>query len=254
MKRALLVGINQYQQTQFNLAGCVNDVLEMGAILKDVYGFGAEEIQLVTDAQATRSNIMDSLTNLLSGTSAGDQLLFYFAGHGTQKGFEVDGEPAGRDQAIVPYEITMNSLVTDNELFGIIAPRLDPDVKFTAFYDCCHSGTMVRFVDFDEAGELQVFQNRCIDLSSLPGAVRAAEVGPYNVLSACKDEQTAADLKIDGVPRGAFSYALQAVLREEPGIRIADCDGRVLERVKKVSAHKQEPQYYYIEPNAMVLG
>ena len=254
MKRALLVGINQYEQAQFNLAGCVNDVLEMGKILKENYGFSDGDMRVVTDAQATRSNIMESLTNLLSGTSAGDQLLFYFAGHGTQKGFEVDGEPAGRDQAIVPYEITINSLVTDNELFGIIAPRLAPDVKFTAFYDCCHSGTMIRFVEFDENGGLQTLQNRCIDVSGLPEAMRAAEIGPYNVLSACKDEQTAADLKIEGVSRGAFSYALQSVLREEPGIRIADCEDRVLERVKTVSSHKQEPQYYYVEPNARVLG
>lgn len=254
MKRALLVGINAYQQPQFNLAGCVNDVLEMGKILKEKYGFLDEEIRLVKDAQATRSNIIESLTNLLSGTSDGDQLLFYFAGHGTQKGFEVDGEPAGRDQAIVPYEITMSSLVTDNELFGIIAPRLAPDVKFTAFYDCCHSGTMIRFVAFDENGELQTVQNRCIDLAGLSGDVRAAEIGPYNVLSACKDEQTAADLKIDGVSRGAFSYALQALLREQPDVRIADCEGRVLELVKKISPHRQEPQYYYVEPDARVLG
>lgn len=254
MKRALLVGINRYEQAQFNLSGCVNDVLEMGKILKESYGFADEEIRYVTDAQATRSNIMESLTNLLSGVSAGDQLLFYFAGHGTQKGFDVDGEPAGRDQAIVPYEITMNSLVTDNELFGIIAPRVAPDIKFTAFYDCCHSGTMIRFVEFDGNGELQTVQNRCIDLSGLPEMMRVAEVGPYNVLSACKDEQTAADLKIDGISRGAFSYALQSVLREEPGVRIADCEDRVLERVRKVSPHKQEPQYYYVEPNARVLG
>ena len=79
-------------------------------------------------------------------------------------------------------------------------------------------------------------------------------IGNLQKISACKDEQTAADLKIEGVSRGAFSYALQSVLREEPGIRIADCEDRVLERVKTVSSHKQEPQYYYVEPNARVLG
>jgi len=256
MNRALLIGINEYQQPQFNLNGCVNDVTAMADLLKDKFSFSDSDIRFLTNREATRNNIIENINALLSDIADSDRIILYFAGHGTQKNYNVDGENSGRDQAIVPYEISMGSLITDNELFDLIGPRVENSTaKFTAIYDCCHSGTMVRFVDFAEDGSVDTVLNRCIDVPMPKLALRAANMAPYNVLSACKDEQTAADLKVEGVSRGAFSFALQRLLRDSPNIRIADCEKMVLETIQRISTHIQEPQYYAVDPGtSLVVG
>ena len=85
MKKALLVGINDYQRPRINdLSGCVNDVLEMGDILLNFYGFERRNVEILTDRRATRSNILEGLDRLTKDAKRGDVLLFHYSGHGSQ--------------------------------------------------------------------------------------------------------------------------------------------------------------------------
>ncbi len=60
MKKALLVGINDYQRPRINdLGGCVNDVLEMGDIILNFYDFERRNVEIPTDGRVTRSNILE---------------------------------------------------------------------------------------------------------------------------------------------------------------------------------------------------
>ena len=56
-KRALLIGINKYKIPGADLRGCVNDVKNMTAALKEFYGFGAADIKTLVDYQATKKNM-----------------------------------------------------------------------------------------------------------------------------------------------------------------------------------------------------
>jgi len=242
-RKALLIGINKYEQSP--LAGCVNDVLAMRDILIAQYQLQPSAIRILAEADATSAGIRAEIGQLLTGISASDQLLLYFAGHGTQKGYNAVGEEDGRDEAIVPVDMSYSTLITDNDLFDLIAPRVaEAGAHFSAVYDCCHSGTMVRDVEI-EGDDINIVSNRCIFIP-LPVElkIRSLALGPFNVLSACQDAETAADLKINGMPRGAFSYALQSILAQNPDILLGQLDSKVLEVIKRVSPkHVQNPNY-----------
>jgi len=241
--KALLIGIDKYAQAP--LWGCVNDIAGAASLIRECYGVPESNTKILTNEAATRNAILENLKLLCSDIAAGDKLLFYFAGHGTQKGFNVQGELDGKDEAIVPYDMSYATLITDNELFDIIAQPVETSgAAFTAVYDCCHSGTMVRDVTLQEGG-MSVVTNRCVYIP-LPAKLptRSIEMAPYCVLSACQDSETAADLQIDGIHRGAFSYALQKALRETPGTLLSALDQQVLGLIRQVSPrHPQNPNY-----------
>ena len=251
-KRAFLIGINQYSNPQFSLNGCLNDVSSMRSVLVDLYGFGADDIKTITDAGATKDSIISGLKSLVDGASLGDNLVFCYSGHGTRiVTTDVAGHPDGKIDAIVPFEATFKSLITSQELYDIITAKVAPDVSFTAIYDCCHSGTMIRVLDFDSNGDIAItVQNRFIPLP-LPPLVPMKDVliGAYQAFSACLDNETAADVSSvpdENRPRGAFSYALHKIIRGKAGkLSISDLDVATLPLIKDVSpSHIQTPVFY----------
>jgi hypothetical protein len=253
--RALLVGINRFSVSKHDLRGCVNDMMSLRDLLIGSYEFTPADITMLVDADATRAAILGALRTLVRDVRDGDRIVFGAATHGTQKGFGVPGEEDGKNEALVPHDVSYSTLIVDDELFDIIAPAVDGKrASFTAIYDLCHSGTMVRTLDFDkDDGQLvEPVVNRCIDVSSLREVtLRDVQLGPYNVLSACRDEETAADLRDaggSGRPRGAFSYALHRRLAAMPHATLAQLEVPVLDGIRAVSSHTQTPQYYAVDP------
>ena len=62
-KYAVLVGINNYYQepgviSYLSLTGCVNDVNSMKALFINRFGFNEENIKIITDAAATKKNVV----------------------------------------------------------------------------------------------------------------------------------------------------------------------------------------------------
>lgn len=115
---ALVVGIETYQQPGIiSLPGCANDAELMRQALMDKFGFPAENIVTVLNAQATRAGIETAFrTQLIERAQPGDVVVFYYSGHGTQvpddNGDEADGvnvRPAPNQPtvsvAMVKYEI-----------------------------------------------------------------------------------------------------------------------------------------------------
>lgn len=77
---AVLVGINTYDGTVNNLRSAVRDA-------ESVYNFfrettSDENIVLLTDRQATRSNIIARINEVFSCVTKDDVVVFYFSGHG----------------------------------------------------------------------------------------------------------------------------------------------------------------------------
>lgn len=145
--RALLVGINDYPD--YPLRGCVNDALQLQALLIERYGLSDGQTRLLLDSQATSAAITAGLHWLAEADDDGTPAarLFFFAGHGTLKADEQGDEPDGTDECLLPYDHASAGLMTDDLLRQIYASfRAMP---LLLIMDCCHAGTIHRGLDDD---------------------------------------------------------------------------------------------------------
>jgi metacaspase-1 len=154
--RALVVGINHYPgiprdgvKNGSDLAGAVTDAERFAGMLTTTLGYQAEDVKLLTDAQATREGILDAFQLwLIDGTQPGDRVMFYFAGHGTQE-WVPDGS-GGRHatSSIVPADARLTAenqisgLIFGTDIGALIKRLSGRDVTIVA--DSCHSGSISR--------------------------------------------------------------------------------------------------------------
>jgi hypothetical protein len=154
-RKALLVGVNNFQFLNSPLKGCVNDTLDMAALLKDTLGFTDGDITLLHDAQATKSNVMAALTGFVESAKRGETkyIVFQFSSHGTQIP-DVGGDESDQaDEAFCPYDLKQKGdqwdpahIISDDELHDLFG-QLPPTVLLECYFDTCHSGTGLKPVD-----------------------------------------------------------------------------------------------------------
>lgn len=221
-KRALVVGINDYPGTGNDLYGCVNDANDWADVLQG----RSFEVTKLLDAAATRQNILDELGESLDRSRSGDILFFQYSGHGTWVPGQGGDEP--RDEAICPYDLRTNGVITDDEFFSLFSQR-HRGVRVVMVADSCYSGTLNRL-----AGPLSD-QPRFVKFlppeawmgtpaaSSDPQWTRAATTSPARtlrsgalVLAGCSDKQVCYDASFDNRPNGAFTYVALKALAELP--------------------------------------
>jgi hypothetical protein len=138
-KGAVCVGINDYPGTYNDLSGCLNDANDWAELLREHFGFG-DDLELLTDSNATKDNILSALEDLIKGAKAGDVVVFTYSGHGTWVYDQGErDESDNRDEAICAHD----GNVLDDELRDIIR-QIDKDAQLTFISDSCHSGTITR--------------------------------------------------------------------------------------------------------------
>ncbi len=145
LMRALLVGIADYPDAASRLEGPVNDVFSVSAALQEL-GFPADSIRVVLNERATTAGIRERLKWLLADAKPGDELFFFYAGHGAQiPGYGRDAEVDRVDECLVPYDFDWSAgrAITDDE-FCELYSQLPYEARFTAMLDCCHAGGMTR--------------------------------------------------------------------------------------------------------------
>jgi hypothetical protein len=244
VRRALLVGINNYPDPRNNLKGCVNDVLLMGKTITENFGFNADNIRLLTDQRATTSNIRQRLRWLVEGAGPGSSLLFHYSGHGSQvrdrNGDEMDDH---LDEIICPYDLDWDDPFTDDE-FAHVIEGIPDGVNFTLILDCCHSGTGTRQffkepgargrdgsrflvpppdVAFRMAAGVEIDQSspertvNMVGTRDLPTRQFGASLTDQNaiLISGCRSDQTSADAYIDSDYHGALTYSLVQAIRSK---------------------------------------
>lgn len=219
MKKALLVGINDYPF--FPLRGCINDVEDMAAFLVARGGFRKSDIRLVTDRRATASAITSRLRWLVRSLRPGDEGLFHFSGHGTRLATRnPEGEVDGLDEVVCPadYDWTGRRAIRDKDFAALFQP-LRAGARLLWISDSCHSGDLSRGEDPGSAA------SRPRRLPAPPdvawriaaaaesgwrplGFARVASDLGLNLLAACAPHETAIDGSFDGRPNGAFTRIL----------------------------------------------
>lgn len=241
MKKALLVGINKYAMVGNDLAGCVNDVLDMRDVLIKYRGFAVEDIRVVTDERATLGNIFDRLKWLTEGATSGDSLVFHFSGHGSQvRDRNGDELKDGMDEILCPHDMDWDGIfISDDDLQDAFS-KLPQGVTLDVILDSCHSGTATRAgcfcsdrpfkakylsppADIACRGEgpkpkrglfswiLSMFDSPVIEDSKPIITMNHA------LFAGCQDKQYSADAQIGGAPHGAFTYYFCEAIRKVGG-------------------------------------
>lgn len=175
---AVCIGIDAYRVSP--LAGCVNDSRAWRRRLEKL-GF---TVHALVDREATRAAIADALAELVGRARSGDELVFQFAGHGSQVK-DLDGDETDPyDEVLCPVDYHNGELLTDDDIYAATAKLgLAPGAHLTFITDCCHSGTNTRAAPSMRSRDGDDSRNRWIKLSEAvvekyvarrKGAVRAA--------------------------------------------------------------------------------
>ncbi|XP_022141917.1 metacaspase-1 isoform X2 [Momordica charantia] len=208
-KRALLCGVT-YKNWKHKLHGTVNDVLNMQELLINDFAYPKQNIRILTEEETdpdripTKKNIQSSLKWLVEGCEGGENLVFYFSGHGLrQPDFAMD-ELDGYDETICPVDFLEEGMISDNEINATIVWPLKNGVKLHAIVDACHSGTIL------DLPYVYSQRNGWIDNRPPSGARKETSGGLAISLSACGDDQYAADTSMltGKTMNGAMTFIL----------------------------------------------
>jgi len=224
----LAVGVSKYQLPELQLKFAAKDARDFSDVLKKQQGslYREVEVKLLTDAAATRDEVVDGLDWLQKQVTSKDIGMLFIAGHGVNDPngiyyfLPANADPEKLKRTGVPFSDIKNTLAS---LAG----------KSLFFVDTCHSGNVMggrRAVANDITGALN-------DLSS-------AENGVV-VFSSSTGRQYSLEDPAWG--NGAFTKALveglagKADFNKSGRITHKMLDFYVAERVKQLTDGKQTP-------------
>lgn len=247
-RRALCVGINDYPGTGSDLRGCVNDARDWRSLLDS----REYETRLLLDADATRQNMRDAITQVVAATAPGDIGVITFSGHGSWKVDEDADEADLRDELLCPYDINEGNYLSDDELYEIFGDR-ERGARIVLISDSCHSGTVARVAppsEEDDSPDRVRFlaPETFLDASPLQHAraLRAPRLfsrprASALLLAGCQDTEYSYDASFGGRPNGAFTYvAIRALDKAGPGAAYSDWFDAIRQRLPSAS-HPQTP-------------
>jgi pimeloyl-ACP methyl ester carboxylesterase len=256
---SLIVAIDEYPIPAHRLNGCKNDATAFSEYLgkyAKANGFKYSENRLF-DANAKRLSVVEGFKNLKKAADK-DVCVLYYSGHGSQMPAppEFWDEQDRMSETLVCWDSRTpgGRDLIDKELATLIwSVTNEKDVHFLAVMDCCHSGSNTRdmsvkarmaepstFVPRDVKG---FFGNEVWDNFQPP-------TSRHVHLAAAKDNETAKELKINELPRGAFTHTLIKMLEQTGGnITYNELTTRVSQNVKNI-VQEQSPQCDAFEETA----
>jgi len=205
--RALCVGVGDYIEGDDNdLSAPPYDVDKIRQILQQCR-FGTSNttfsnISYLKDWQATKSNILQSISSAFSGADDNDVSYFYFSGHGSS---------LGNISYICPADATSfaDSAISVNELESALSAI--PGTK-VVFLDSCYSGGFIgKAIDTTSASKekLESFNDEVITVFSQAQPKGLLTTDQYRVLTSCHYYQTCLEIyPEEGNPFGVFTMAL----------------------------------------------
>ncbi|KAK6151405.1 hypothetical protein DH2020_014040 [Rehmannia glutinosa] len=289
---ALVVGCNYPGVPGYVLHGCHNDALAMREVLITRFGFDSKHVELVIDKPGspimpTGANIKRALNKMIDRAEQGDVLFFHFSGHGMliQPPYAPKEEEViiASDKNIitsvdfrqlvnrVPKGATFTILADSCQSGGLIdkekeqigpdttprnpnntKPRMIPFQSFLQYFTSLTGntstdiGTHMVQVFGDDASLM--FHDDPIKTS-----LRPLKPDEGILLSGCQKDEYSDDLTENVVkPCGAFSNAVQMVLKENPGRGLSNREIVMMARkiLKRQENEDQHPCLYCSDRNA----
>ncbi len=198
-----------------DLDGAVSDARAMEQLLLTRFAFLPANVRHLYNEQATRSGILDAVRQLIRESQPGDVVVFYYAGHGSQRYNSLAPASASInrfDQTIVPADANLGQYdVRNTELTALFDELLAKGVQVTLIFDSCNSGSAVRglvplkvrFAPFD--------LRDARDPADPESLTRPGRRNPALVLAAAQESEFA--WEDPGTGHGAFTAALLRVLQ-----------------------------------------
>lgn len=168
MRRALVVGLNDYPQKGAQLYGAINDATEVKKLLeKHGDNFPNFEVEFLT--KATRSELMGAIKRLFTGGSEIEISLFYFSGHGFIN--EVGGYIVTQDAELNDEGIFMDSIINVIKTSGVQNKII--------LLDCCHSGAFGNYANAEQT----TIGNGVTILTSSKSVEKSFEINGHGVFT-----------------------------------------------------------------------
>lgn len=144
---AVVVGVNTYPYVEdSDLKKARSDALLYRDFLLSHMGLEPSEITLLLDRDATRTSVIAAIQqDLIAGTKPGDNVYFYFSGHGSRINDAGSDETTdGKDEMIILSNAGSSEFgaILDDEI-GILFESIT-DRRVMIVVDACHSGTISR--------------------------------------------------------------------------------------------------------------
>jgi hypothetical protein len=139
---AIVVGISDYPGTGSDLDYADDDATAMYDALT-TYGYAPANINLLTDMEASYDAIRDAVVDVKGKAETGDEVVFFFSGHGAKGQGDPDGDGEKVDEAIVShngYPDGEFKYIWDGELREWFSDFATNRIIF--IFDSCLSGGM----------------------------------------------------------------------------------------------------------------
>lgn len=217
-KIALCCGINDYQGSQNDLRGCINDAKEWAKLLSNHYGF---TVNILTDSQCTKNNIKDYIDNICKELSSNDLLVITYSGHGTRVKDSDGDESDGMDEAICLYD----GNVIDDDICAWLS-KIQEGVNITIISDSCHSASVTRAYLGDDYKKARFIEPELMELHDIGQPPKSSMWDKsisqndmnHMLLSGCQAWEYSYDATFNGKPMGAMSYYATNILNDSPNI------------------------------------
>jgi hypothetical protein len=258
MRKALIIGINIYNNRSDRLKGCLNDAEKMSNIF-DNSDFSIESTRSLLNSIATKEVIINNLINDIDSCRPNDCFIFYFSGHGSQVESNEPGiENDYLDEVLCPtdFSIQEGKFIRDKELVEIFGRGLSRGVNIEIILDSCFSGGMDRgglgikvFQELKNKFSFLYSKDRCIQSSyDISGKnvnkfelnflnSKSTNVVNFVLWSACKGDQRAKEEEIGGVIQGVFTYHFSSCIKDS--ITRSELHSEIQNRMPR---YKQIPQ------------
>ena len=168
--RALLIGCKKYpgyyrtvngKKEPLQLNGPPNDVRLIKSLLEEKFNFDPNRITALSGwprnkkRRPTRANIEREFQRLASVAEPGEQVVIFYAGHGSQQPANddpLDQEPDNFDEILVPSDTikwddekrSLTNVIVDDEIREWLRAIRSKGAFVWIIVDSCHSGTMTR--------------------------------------------------------------------------------------------------------------
>ena len=258
----LVVGIDHYQkaaQAGFpTLQGAVNDAKLLALTLRGK-GVDLPDSRVLLDGKATLANFKSAWQSVLDSATPGDQILFTFAGHGSQeKEFaEPRDERDQLDETLLFYDFDpanpQRGRLSDDELYAMFEQARAFHILFVA--DACHAGGLTRAAasaaDLPRrgGGPLGGFKpTPSLHDYTAPNSDDSQILSHVTYLSATENEANSIpEIRVEGTPHGALSWAFAKAFNGEADsdknkvVTSLELEDYVREQVRTLTDNQQYP-------------
>jgi Caspase domain len=214
------------------LNGCVNDIKEGYEFFK------AKNYESVAyyNEKATVQQFVSSMDDLIRKVKKGDNVVIQMSRHGSTLPGSMDQDEI-QDQCAVMYD----GLIVDDCFLRIF--KLLPECKLIYINDSCHSATQFKVF---QPGFAFKHTARSKDVSKVPKS-KYLDINKLNQLfpanptilscslisiAGCLDTESSLDVFINDVPRGAMTYTLFKIIKEQPDIKLVDLEGKLRSQIE----------------------